>query len=64
MTYAHRSVSIFLSYMPITEWILYADHLLDPIWRSQGGSYMPIIDWILYGDLKLDPICKPAVNTC
>jgi len=30
--------------MAIKGWILYADHLLDPIWRSQIGSYMPIRD--------------------
>jgi len=28
--------------MPISNWLLYADHEVAPICRSRSGSYMPI----------------------
>jgi hypothetical protein len=34
---------------PIIKWLLYADHALAPLRRSQPGSYMPIIKWLQYG---------------
>jgi hypothetical protein len=30
--------------MPITDWLHYADHALDPIRRSSSGSYVAITD--------------------
>ena len=30
--------------MPITDWLHYADHDLDPICRSSSGSYRPVTD--------------------
>jgi len=34
---------------PIRKWILYGDHAVAPLRRSQIGSYMLITEWILYG---------------
>ena len=34
---------------PTMKWILYGDHKLEPLRRSQIGAYMPIMKWILYG---------------
>jgi len=33
-------------YVPIRDWLLYADHGLASMCRSRGGSIVPIINWL------------------
>jgi hypothetical protein len=36
------------SYMPVSEWLHYADHAVASLRRSSAGSNMPIPSWLLY----------------
>jgi len=54
--------------MPITDWLHYADHDLDPICRSSSGSYGPVTDTLVAFDqipvgLSIGEMAEVTVQT-
>ena len=46
------------SYMPKTDWLLYAENRLAPICRKRSGSFMPKTSRLLYAGSPLAPIWR------